>query len=155
MPPRNAPERIGLIQALAIARSLPSEPHETLSDERRGPYLQRWIVSDRPDGSSVRIHRFLRSDGDMELHDHTSDCESLVLENGYWEVTESGRLWLGAGDRHFRPAGRFHRVQLEPGLLPLSLFVKGPRINRWGFRGLDGRWIAPEDFEPGVNPVID
>lgn len=139
-----------LASAVALARSLPGTPHEILSHERRGPYLHRWVIEKNPDGSAVHIHRFLRSDGDDEMHDHTGDSETLVLEEGYWEVTQEGRIWLGVGDRHFRPAGRYHRVELEPGRFPLTLFVKGPRTNVWSFLGLDGSRIAPEDFVPGA-----
>ena len=146
MTPSRWPEPIGLAEALAIARARTPEPDEVLSHPTRGPYLRKWIVEKRADGSSLCVHEFLRSDGDDEMHDHTADCETLVLEGGYWEVTPEGRRWLGAGDRHRRAATDFHRVELEPGVIPLTLFAKGPRRNEWAFLGADGARIAPADF---------
>ena len=129
----------------AALRALGS-PHETLTHEERGPYLEKWHLARQPDGSASLIHRFLRSDGDDELHDHPWDNRTLMISDGYWEVTANGRRWIAPGDIVVRKATDFHRIELEPGTTPVTLFWHGPRTNQWGFLGHDGIKVAAAEF---------
>lgn len=144
---------IDILQARSIIAALPSEPDETLDHSVHGPYLRKWLIARLPDGTARYAHQFLRSDADDELHDHPWDNDTLVVTDGYWNVSPKGRIWLGAGDRLHRAAGDFHRVQLEPGLLPFTIFDHGPKINIWGFLGADGSKIRPEDFTAGTGAI--
>lgn len=120
--------------------------HETFTHDKRGPYLEKWRLAQGPDGSATLIHRFLRSDGDNELHDHPWDNRTIVISGGYYDVTPTGRRWLGPGAILNRRAHHFHRVELEPGIQPVTLFWHGPKINEWGFLSADGLKIPADQF---------
>src|SRR3546814_17459902 len=91
------------------------------------------------------MHHILRSDGDDELHDHPWDNRTLMVTYGYWEITRDGRRWIAPGDIVIRKAHEFHRIELEPGTHPLTIFWHGPKINDWGFLGRsEGRRVGKE-----------
>lgn len=95
------------------------------------PYLTRLIVF-RCWLFSLMVHWF--EDGDDEcLHDHPWPFMSVILKGGYWEVTDEGRKWYGAGSVLFRPATWKHRIELAPGLKAVSVVLTGRRIRSWGF----------------------
>lgn len=127
-----------LEEAIAAIEHLSFEPTETLTHPEHGPYLQKWLVDRGSDGSATYVHRFLRSDADDEMHDHPWDNATLVVSEGYWEITPSGRRWLPPGTVVQRAATEFHRVEIEPGRPPLSIFMHGPKRNAWGFLDATG-----------------
>lgn len=100
------------------------------------PYLQR-ITLLKNRFFSVKIHRFVRSDAELCLHDHPWPFASFVLWRGYFEHTESGVRWRGPGSLAIRPAKHRHRVLLRKRggkqLPAVTLFITGPRSRRWGF----------------------
>lgn len=120
--------------------------HETLVHPEHGPYLEKWLFDRSEDGSARHVHRFLRSDADDEMHDHPWASRSIILSGGYWEVTPAGRRWLEAGSTSVREAVDIHRVELEPGIVPITMFEHGPRTNEWGFVGSDGVKIPWREF---------
>jgi hypothetical protein len=38
-----------------------------------------------------------------------------------------------------------HRIELEPGIEPWTLFVPGPKLREWGFIK-DGTWVQHEQY---------
>src|SRR3546814_10406590 len=112
-----------------IAMAALGTPHEILTHDERGPYLEKWHLSREDDGSARLMHHILRSDGDDELHDHPWDNRTLMVTYGYWEITRDGRRWNAPGDIVIRKAHEFHRIELEPGTHPLTLDRKSTRLN--------------------------
>lgn len=76
---------------------------------------------------------------------------SIIISGGYWEVTPDvgwkdgvgplKRRWCGPGRILFRPANWIHSVQLEPGIEPVTLILRGRKSQGWGF------W-CPRGFRP-------
>ena len=129
----SAAERFRMVKE-AMARPV----DETLDHAEAGPYLEKWLVHKDDEGNARYVHRFLRSDQDDEMHDHPWDNVTICVSGGYWNVSPSGRFWIGPGDIVKRKATDFHRVELEPGLLPITIFDHGPKVNEWGFLLEDG-----------------
>lgn len=136
------------------------KPPDKVIGPEANPYMLRWFVfKGRDKWPRVYIHKFMRSDDDRALHDHPWWFVSIVLRGGYYEITESGRKWRGAGSIAFRRATATHRVQLcGCGYCkhPVTLFIAGPVKRMWGFwcpvREWSGRIIAKifvpwEDFD--------
>lgn len=109
--------------------------------DAKDPYLMRWIILQTP-WFSVYVHKLLRSDHDMSLHDHPWPFASFVL-TGYEEAVcaenEDGSLrwWRevhGCGDVLLRRAGHRHRVIIRDRTIPgWTVVLTGPRSRRWGF----------------------
>ena len=125
-------------------------PDEVLTHELHGPYLEKWHLRRFEDGSATLLHRFLRSDADDEFHDHPWDNRTTVISGGYFEVTPEGHRWLGPGSQVERKATDFHRVQIAPGIVPVTLFWHGPKVNEWGFRLPDGSKVPWREFTAGT-----
>ena len=45
---------------------------------------------------------------------------------GYWETLEDGKHWRPPGYVGFRSADNLHRVDLQPGTKPMTLYIPGP-----------------------------
>jgi len=81
------------------------------------------------------------------LHDHPWPYCTVILRGGYWEYTPGipTPKWKGAGSIWFGHSTDYHRIELEPGITPWTLFMPGPRIREWGFlRGR--RWVQHEEY---------
>jgi hypothetical protein len=96
-----------------------------------GVYVRRWYVE--TPFFSVRLHHWLHSDDDRNLHDHPWWFVSFVLSGGYIDVTETKAEYLHAGDIRYRPAFHQHSVQVDDGGA-WTLLVTGPKIRKWGFQ---------------------
>jgi len=139
------------------------------------PYLSRYYIIGRPrmaDGSDpfdeygdlrpgviyndygfgVYLHKFHRSDDDLELHNHPwAWALSLVLAGGYFEERRiEGRE---VTTREVRPGrlnwithGTYHRVDLREDDA-WTLFIVGPKTSSWGFWSRDtGVFTEWRDF---------
>ena len=74
---------------------------------------------------NILVHKILKGDrGD--LHDHYWSYITIILRGGYWETLKSGKYWRPPGYIGFRSANNYHRVDLEPGTRPMTLFIPGP-----------------------------
>ena len=105
---------------------------------RDNPQTLRWHIF-RWRGWQLSLHKWLRSDDDRALHDHSGHNLSLVLTGGYWEVTRAG------DDRpverfrwplvpYFRRAELPHRIILASDGRPAwSLWLRWPPTREWGF----------------------
>lgn len=94
-------------------------------------------------GIAVRIHLILRSDDDRAFHDHPWPYLTVILRGGYYEVRpqfdKSGiyqgatRKWHGPGSVLLRRARSWHRLELPPDGVAVTLFITGPKRQAWGF----------------------
>jgi len=111
-------------------------------------------------GIAVRVHEILRSDTGRDPHDHPWPYLTVILRGGYEEqrFDDKGNVtsvkWHGPGSILYRPAGSWHKLVLpgrqgEPCEPCTTLFITGPKAQRWGFL-VDGVKV-PYDRYPGRN----
>lgn len=100
------------------------------------------------------IHKFHKGDPD-DVHDHPWPYFTLILKGGYWEwipqfnadgvkTCEIGK-WRGPGHFRFCSANSFHRIELDPGVTPWTLFMPGPQKQEWGFL-VKNKWIPNGEY---------
>ena len=134
--------------------------HRVILDrENQDPYLERYylFLKDRKwFPFNIFIHKFLKSDP-WDPHDHPWPYFTLILKGGYWEwiptldslghVYCEHAVWRGPG--HFRvcSAGSYHRIQLEPGVTPWTLFIPGPHQREWGFLQNGNTWVPHDQYQ--------
>ena len=75
---------------------------------------------------NILIHEMLADDHGDGVHNHTFPYITIILRGGYWETLSTGKFWRPPGYIGFRSANNLHRVDLEPGTKPLTLFISGP-----------------------------
>ena len=145
--------------ASIIANGAPADRLTTIGTA--GSTLADRVLIARDAERCIYAHHYLRSDPD-DPHDHPWDNVSLVLTGGYWEHTYEpfmarlggkglahSRIWRAPGDVIFRKALDRHRLELEPGIKPWSLFLTGPEIREWGFWP-GGKFVVGRDYR--ANP---
>jgi hypothetical protein len=128
-----------------------------LHDNCGAPFLARLAIF-TIFGLSLKLHIFLRSDADIELHDHPWSFWTLILCGGYNEVTEKGVITRKPGSLSFRPAKWRHRVELNikqhpnwQELRPCATLVLTMPVKRdWGF-WRDGKFIPWREFKSNHN----
>jgi hypothetical protein len=95
----------------------PSHPRFDLAK----PWMNRYYVlfRNRPKWFpfNILIHEMLADD-----------------HGGYWETTVKGKFWRKPGYIGFRSANAYHRVDLEEGSNPMTIFIPGPFGLRKGSR---------------------
>jgi hypothetical protein len=101
------------------------------------PLLIRWALFRTP-SFGIWIHKLCRSDYERAQHDHPFGFVSIILKNGYKEVTDGGILTHKPGSILVRPAEWKHRVVID-GKPSWNLLFVGRRRRRWGFFP-DGKW---------------
>jgi hypothetical protein len=120
------------------------------------PYLERYYVflKDRKRFPfNIFLHKFLKGDPGHP-HDHPWPYATLILKGGYWEYTpvfendevvSEVKHWRGPG--HFRVCGAtsYHRIELEPGVTPWTLFMPGPQRREWGFK-VGTFWYTHDEY---------
>jgi hypothetical protein len=92
------------------------------------PYMIRRAINTPLGG--VKLHQFLRSDDDRDLHDHPWSFVSLILRGGYWEHTHAPCVAAKDG-RHagyYDTTLRVYRCGLRGCSLPQN---EWPRERRW------------------------
>jgi hypothetical protein len=121
-------------------------PYDFFVGKEEDPYMLRWFLYKSEKGKPRGyIHKFLRSDYDEALHDHTSPSVSLLFEGEYIEHTRDGeRLWQ-APAVIFRDAETPHRIELIDNKPAYTLFFFGDNIRDWGFHCPKG-WIHNKQF---------
>lgn len=121
---------------------------KVIYDTCASPFLVRLELL-RLFGWSLKLHVFLRSDQDEELHDHPWAFWSLIIAGGYWEQTETRLIQRRCGSLAYRPATHKHRVILANdkwGPVPCATIVlTRPGDREWGFwKG--GKFIPWKEF---------
>ena len=89
------------------------------------PWMNRYYVLFRKRPKwfpfNILIHEMLADDHGEGVHNHTFPYVTIILRDGYWETTESGRYWRAPGYMGFRSANNLHRVDIKPGTKPLTI----------------------------------
>ena len=76
---------------------------------------------------NILIHHILDNDHGVGLHNHPFPYLTIILKGGYWETdSKKNKTWRGRFYVGFRSADNLHRVDLEPGIKPITLYIAGP-----------------------------
>ena len=76
---------------------------------------------------NILIHHILDNDHGIGLHNHPFPYITIILSGGYWETNiKKERKWRGKFYIGFRSADNLHRVDLEPGIKPITIYIAGP-----------------------------
>lgn len=116
------------------------------------PYLERYylLFTERTwFPFNIFIHKFLKGDN-SDLHDHPWNYFTLIIKGGYyeWKPEPDGRVlreWLTAGNFRYRKATSLHRIELQEGVTPWTLFIAFRQRRDWGFID-DGHWVQNEKY---------
>lgn len=125
-------------------------PQPDLSIGPRGaPQTLRWHLF-RWRGMQVALHRWLRSDSDRALHDHSAGNVSILLTGCYREWLS--HRWEPARWKlrlpfvpYYRGAAKPHRVELHNGPI-WSLWIRFAPWREWGFWCGKKRWVHWTDY---------
>lgn len=101
-----------------------------IRDECGSPYLIRLTMFSFF-GWELKLHIFLRSDADEELHDHPWNFWSWVLIGEYAEITPIGYTIRKRWSFAYRRAEWRHRVICEKPVV--TLVLTAPKSREWGF----------------------
>lgn len=117
---------------------------------RDAPQTLRWHLF-RWRGIQVALHKWMRSDSDRALHDHSADNISILLNDCYQEV-------VGESERrvhmrfplvpYFRRAETPHRVVLLSDKPVWTIWIRFKPRREWGFWCPKG-WRHWKDFIDG------
>lgn len=132
------------------------EPDLTIGP-KDDPQTLRWHLL-RWRGVQIALHRWLRSDGDRALHDHSAGNVSILLTGTYRE--HFSHSWQPAGHvahlksrlrlpfiPYYRRADQPHRVELVNGPV-WSIWIRFKPWRDWGFYCPKG-WTHWKDFIDG------
>jgi len=100
------------------------------------PIQHRWVLIPRSPVNDyvLFLNHHLHSEIYQDPHDHPWDNASIILRGGYWDITDTERIWRKVGDIIERKAREPHRLELEPDIECWTLFLVGRRIfPDWGF----------------------
>ena len=96
-------------------------------------YRPRWFPF------NILINHILDNDHGVGLHNHPFPFITIIIKGGYWETNNQGeKTWRKKGYIGFRSANTLHRVDLEPGIKPVTIFFAGPYGLRKGQRSKYG-----------------
>lgn len=116
---------------------------------KSAPQTLRWHLF-RWRGIQVALHRWLRSDNDRALHDHSAGNVSVLLTGCYrewfshtWEAPRH-KLRLPFVP-YYRGGARPHRVELIHGPV-WSLWIRFAPWREWGFWCSKKRWVHWTDY---------
>lgn len=111
--------------------------------------MYRWHLL-RFCGFQIALHKWLLSDQDRALHDHTADNISILL-NGYYRewFSHAWEPWRLKVRRrfvpYFRRAETPHRVELAYGAPIWTIWIRLPPRREWGFWCKSG-WRHWKDY---------
>lgn len=132
------------VALLAMAKNcMKQKPDQVLHDDG-SVYMYRWHLEKSKETGSVYLHCIIRSDEDVELHDHPGDNMSIILDGEMIEETETGLTILKAGDIALRDATYRHRLILEKPVI--TLWIMGERTRDWGFWLKSGTFVPWQEF---------
>jgi hypothetical protein len=123
---------------------------EEINGATRCPtYLYRWrLLRWRSTGVAIYLHRFVRDDWSLDLHDHPKRFVSIGLAGSYIEHTpKRARLWSAPWLRSF-PAEHIHRITLGPCRECWTLVIVFSAVRPWGFIH-DGVWVPWKEYVQG------
>jgi hypothetical protein len=81
---------------------------------------------------NIIINHIIDDDHGKGTHNHPFPFITIIISGGYWETLNEvkEKKWRGPGYIGFRSADQLHRVDLQPGIKALTIFIAGP----YGFR---------------------
>ena len=80
---------------------------------------------------NILLHHILDNDHGVGLHNHPFPYITIIISGGYWETNiKKEKIWRRRFYIGFRSADNLHRVDLEPGIKPITIYIAGP----YGFR---------------------
>ena len=127
-----------LLEQCGCRRIIPDRGPSHPCHDQAKPWMARYylLLRQRPRWFpfNVFLHEMLDNDHGDGVHNHTCPFITIVLHGGYWETLADGRHWRPPGYIGFRSANTLHRVDLEPGVRPITLFISGPFGLRRGTR---------------------
>ena len=89
----------------------------------------------------IRDSHIIDNDHGIGLHNHPFPYITIILSGGYWETNiKKEKKWRGKFYIGFRSADNLHRVDLEPGIKPITLYIAGPYGLRKNERSEYGAW---------------
>lgn len=126
-----------------LRKLLSGDPHFVIGTAD-DPYLLRWFLIPRNSRVNIYLHKFIRSDDDVQ-HDHPWWFISLILRGEYDEVVGDRVTRRKRGSVAFRRAEHYHQVRLVDGAPCVTLIVTGRKKREWGFYCPKG-WMHWEKF---------
>jgi hypothetical protein len=94
------------------------------------PWMNRYYIlfRNRPKWFpfNILIHEMLDDDHGEGVHNHLCPYITIIISGGYWETIKNVKFWRSTWYVGFRSTNNYHRVDLEPGTKPLTLFIPGP-----------------------------
>jgi len=123
------------------------------------PQTLRWHIF-RWRGWQLALHKWLRSDDDRAMHDHSADNLSIILNRGYWEITPFAVRFRRPFVPYFRRAETPHRIALYHAAPVWSLWLRWPPRREWGFICEQGwrhwrEYVAERDYsQPGSTSTV-
>ena len=76
---------------------------------------------------NILIHHILDDDHGVGLHNHPFPYITIIISGGYWETDKNkNKIWRDRFYVGFRSADNLHRVDLEPGIKPVTIYIAGP-----------------------------
>ena len=99
--------------------------------EEAKPWMNRYYVlmRHRPKWFpfNILIHHILDDDHGVGLHNHPFPYITIIISGGYWETDKNkNKIWRDRFYVGFRSADNLHRVDLEPGIKPVTIYIAGP-----------------------------
>ena len=89
---------------------------------------------------NILIHHILDNDHGEGLHNHPFPFITIIVSGGYWETDNNRKkVWRKKGYIGYRSANQLHRVDLESGIQPITIFIAGPYGLRKGDRSKYGQ----------------
>jgi hypothetical protein len=105
---------------------------------------------------AIYIHQILRSDEDLDPHDHPWNFTSVILEGAYeeqlWVAPNFGHMTIKthySGDVLERKAEDAHRIRLISKEVWTLVFVSG-RSRYWGYQTPIG-WVGHKEYRQFKN----
>lgn len=125
-------------------------------------YMERyWLFNPYPSSGSlrrfnwcpisIRIHKIMKVDDDLHLHDHPWNARTFILKGWYREERPDGFKHRKKGDTSRLNFGEYHRITevCESGVY--TLFITGKYRGTWGFL-VDGIKIKYREYL-GIEPI--
>ena len=88
---------------------------------------------------NIIINHIIDDDHGVGTHNHPFPFITIIIKGGYWETLGNSKekIWRAPGYIGFRSADQKHRVDLEPGIKAMTIFIAGPyglrKANRSGY----------------------
>ena len=105
----------------------PSHPEYCLAKPWTARYYLLFRKRPRWFPFNILIHHILDDDHGVGLHNHPFLYITIIISGGYWETDKNkNKIWRDRFYVGFRSADNLHRVDLEPGIKPVTIYIAGP-----------------------------